>query len=163
MTPCIDFQFRPRFWREVYHGGINLRLAKAGTTCCGIHQFCLTPGCLNMKASWNMKRSENPYNKNLCVDMCRQIYNIVYILIYRCTCTYLHRTITLIHPDVCSLLTMFFRTSGASLITVGYSGHVLFEGKRELKSTSGLWILDLLIYNFSMSVHLQKINFANGS
>ena len=110
-----------------------------------------------------MKRSENPYNKNLCVDMCRQIYNIVYILIYRCTCTYLHRTITLIHPDVCSLLTMFFRTSGASLITVGYSGHVLFEGKRELKSTSGLWILDLLIYNFSMSVHLQKINFANGS
>lgn len=57
----------------------------------------------------------------------------------------------------------FFRTFGASLITVGYSGHVLFEGKGELKSTSGLWILDLLIYNVSMSVHLPKINFANGS
>jgi len=57
----------------------------------------------------------------------------------------------------------FFRTFGASLIAVGYSGNVLFEGKRELKSTSGLWILDLLIYNVSMSVHLQKICFANGS
>ena len=96
--------------------------------------------------------------------MCRQIYYIVYIyiLIYRCTCTYVHITITLIHPDVCSLFKVF-RTFGASLITVGYSGHVLFEGKRELKCTSGLWILDLLIYNVSMSVHLQRINFAKGS
>ena len=44
---------------------------------------------------------------------------------------------------------IYFRTFGASLIAVGYSGNVLFEGKRELKSTSGLWILDLLIHNFA--------------